>query len=49
MFTGVIVICRESKEQLQESPETWRYEMERRGMKVSKTEYMSINKAGFMV
>lgn len=31
------VICNESKEQVEESLERWRYELERRGMKVRRT------------
>ena len=42
MFTDDIVICGESREQAEESQEKWRYALERRGMKVSrsKTEYV---------
>ena len=45
MFTDDIVICSESKEQVERSLERWRYAIERRGMKVnrSKTEYMCVN------
>ncbi|KAJ8375265.1 hypothetical protein SKAU_G00058450 [Synaphobranchus kaupii] len=45
MFADDIVICSESREQVEESLEKWRYALERRGMKVSrsKTEYMCVN------
>ena len=45
MFADDIVICRESKEQVEEKLESWRYALERRGMKVNrrKTEYMCVN------
>ena len=45
MFADDIVICSESKEQVKRSLERWRYALERRGMKVSrsKTEYMCVN------
>ena len=45
MFADDIVICSESKEQVERSLERWRYVRERRGMKVSKskTEYMCVN------
>ncbi|KAK3532331.1 hypothetical protein QTP86_016043, partial [Hemibagrus guttatus] len=40
-----IVICSESREQVEENLERWRFALERRGMKVSrsKTEYMCVN------
>ena len=40
-----IVNCSESKEQVEEKLESWRYALERRGMKVNrrKTEYMCVN------
>ena len=43
MFADHIVICHESREQVEEHLERWRYALERSGMKVShsKTEYMS--------
>ncbi|KAK3546573.1 hypothetical protein QTP70_029961, partial [Hemibagrus guttatus] len=43
MFADDIVICSESREQVEENLERWRFE--RRGMKVSgsKTEYMCVN------
>ncbi|KAK3521476.1 hypothetical protein QTP70_006832 [Hemibagrus guttatus] len=45
MFADDIVICSESREQVKESLERWRFALERRGMKVSrsKTEYMCVN------
>ena len=45
MFADDIVICSESKEQVEEKLEIWRYALERRGMKVNrrKTEYMCVN------
>ncbi|KAK3559045.1 hypothetical protein QTP86_000049 [Hemibagrus guttatus] len=45
MFADNIVICSESREQVEESLERWRFVLERRGMKVSrsKTEYMCVN------
>ncbi|KAK3567574.1 hypothetical protein QTP86_020021, partial [Hemibagrus guttatus] len=45
MFTDDIVICSESREQVEENLERWRFALERRGMKVSrsKTEYMCVN------
>ncbi|XP_061622279.1 uncharacterized protein LOC133474503, partial [Phyllopteryx taeniolatus] len=43
-----IVICSESREQLEEQLERWRHALERRGMKISrsKTEYMCMNERG---
>ena len=40
-----IVICSENKERVEEKLESWRYVLERRGMKVNrrKTEYMCVN------
>ena len=45
MFADDTVICSESKEQVEEKLESWRYDLERRGMKVNrrKTEYMCVN------
>ena len=40
-----ILICSKSKEQVEEELESWRYDLERRGIKVNrrKTEYMYVN------
>ncbi|KAK3540283.1 hypothetical protein QTP70_029609, partial [Hemibagrus guttatus] len=45
MFADDIVIGSESREQMEESLEKWRFALERRGIKVSrsKTEYMCVN------
>ncbi|KAK3547122.1 hypothetical protein QTP86_013017 [Hemibagrus guttatus] len=45
MFADDIVICSESREQVEENLERWRFALERRGMKVgrSKTEYKCVN------
>ncbi|KAK3552394.1 hypothetical protein QTP86_011626 [Hemibagrus guttatus] len=45
MFADDIVICSGSREQVEENLERWRFALERRGMKVSrsKTEYMCVN------
>ncbi|KAK3561048.1 hypothetical protein QTP86_026390 [Hemibagrus guttatus] len=45
MFADDIVICSDSREQVEENLERWRFALERRGMKVSrsKTEYMCVN------
>ncbi|KAK3531584.1 hypothetical protein QTP70_024969, partial [Hemibagrus guttatus] len=44
MFADDIVICSESREQVEENLKRWRFALERRGMKVSrsKTEYMCV-------
>ena len=36
MFADDIVICSESKEQVEEKLESWIYSLERRGMKVNR-------------
>ena len=48
MFADDIVICGETREEVEASLERWRYALERRGMKVSrsKTEYMCVNERG---
>ncbi|KAK2896145.1 hypothetical protein Q8A73_015633 [Channa argus] len=45
MFADNIVICSESREQVEENLERWRSALENRGMKLSrsKTEYMCVN------
>ena len=45
LFANDIVICKETRKELKRRPESWRYALERRGMKVSrlKTEYLCIN------
>ncbi|KAK3562864.1 hypothetical protein QTP86_011102 [Hemibagrus guttatus] len=45
MFADDIVICSESRAQVEENLERWRFALERRGMKVSRsmTEYMCVN------
>ena len=45
LFADDIVICEETKEEVERRLESWRHALERRGMKVSrsKTEYMCIN------
>ena len=46
MFADDIAICSESKEQVEEKLESFRYALDKRGMKVNrrKTEYMCVNK-----
>ena len=48
MFADDIVICRENREQVEESLERWRLALERRGLRVSrrKTEYICVNEKG---
>ncbi|XP_060776632.1 uncharacterized protein LOC132886093, partial [Neoarius graeffei] len=48
MFADDIVICGESRKEVELGLERWRYALEQRGMKVSssKTEYMCINENG---
>ena len=45
LFADDIVICEETREEVEQRLESWRYALERRGMKVSssKTEYLRIN------
>ena len=45
LFADDIVICEETREEMEWRLESWRYALERRGMKVSrsKTEYLCIN------
>ena len=45
LFADDIVICKETREEVKRRLESWRYALERRGMKVSrsKTEYLCIN------
>ncbi|KAK3566642.1 hypothetical protein QTP86_001843 [Hemibagrus guttatus] len=47
MFADDILICSESREQVEENLERWRFVLERRGMKAcrSKTEYMCVNES----
>ena len=48
MFADDIVICGESRQQVEANMERWRYALERRGMKVSrsKTECVCVNETG---
>ena len=45
LFADDIVICEETREEVERRQEFWRYALERRGMEVnrSKTEYLCIN------
>ena len=45
LFADDIVICEETREEVDQRLECWRYALERRGMKVSrsKTKYLCIN------
>ena len=45
MFADDIVICEEIRKEVEQKLECWRFALERRGMKVSrsKTEYLCIN------
>ena len=45
LFADDIVICKKTREEVERRLESWRYALERRGMKVSrsKTEYLCIN------
>ena len=45
LFADVIVICEETREEVERRLKSWKYALERRGMKVnrSKTEYLCIS------
>ena len=45
LFADNIVICEETREEVEQRLESWKYALERKGMKVSrsKTEYLCIN------
>ena len=45
LFVDDIVICKETREEVERRSDSWRCALERRGMKVSrlKTEYLCIN------
>ena len=45
LFADDIVICKETREEVEWRLESWRYAFERRGMKVSrsKTKYLCVN------
>ena len=46
LFADNIVICKETREEVEQRLESWKYALERRKMKVSrsKTEYLCINR-----
>ena len=45
LFTDDILICKETREEVEQRLDSWKYALERRGMKVSrsKTKYLCIN------
>ena len=45
LFADNIVICEKTREEVEQRLESWKYALERRGMKVSRsnTEYLCIN------
>ena len=45
LFADDIVICEETREEVERRLESWKYALERRGMKVSrlKTKYLCMN------
>ena len=45
LFADDILICKETREEVEQRLDSWRYALERRGMKVSrsKTKYLCIN------
>ena len=45
LFADDIVICKETREEVERRPESWKYALKRRGMKVSrsKTKHLGIN------
>ncbi|KAK3571110.1 hypothetical protein QTP86_001935 [Hemibagrus guttatus] len=48
MFAEDIVICSESREQVEENLERWRFALERRGMKVSRRSGIVVSKGNLM-